>query len=215
MLRPVGSVPLGTGVGWSIGGVVRPLGQRYQESDSTARSVHPATEQLPRVTLTVPRNGKGHTVKRWFLSLSPLGRALVILALAVVVPCVGCGSAMAVLNPSRSPAQPRTVNSTVPTSAQSPTAAPSPAPADTTASQAVPTAAPPPAQPPPPPPPPAVAPTTEAPAPPDDAGTPTLTGIRAGEFCKRALAGTYAYDSHGNLLYCGPPGATHPRWSHA
>src|SRR5690242_5410598 len=53
------------------------------------------------------------------------------------------------------------------------------------------------------------------PPPADDAGTPTGSGIRAGEFCKKVLAGTYAYDSRGELLYCGPPGASHPRWSHA
>ena len=51
--------------------------------------------------------------------------------------------------------------------------------------------------------------------PPGDAGTPTMATIHAGEFCKQALRGTYVYDAHGNLLYCGPVGATHPRWSHA
>jgi len=62
---------------------------------------------------------------------------------------------------------------------------------------------------------PVVPPTTYNPPPPKPKTTPTLTGIKAGQFCKRIYQGKYAYDSNGNLLFCGPVGVTHPRWWHA
>lgn len=44
---------------------------------------------------------------------------------------------------------------------------------------------------------------TTKPAPqPTPQGTPTIVGIRAGEFCKAVDHNRYAYDSNGNLLHC-------------